>query len=189
MSTWFTESAWPPIMILATGAVAGVAMFFTTQRVKYLLAVLPLIIFGPMIYAYERRTITERERVEAAVIGVVRAFEHEDRAGTLAFFSARHHELRRMANDTMDLVQPAGAFSVTDMSVTMLSRDSRALSRFRVTGPIKVLEFGDVGTRPSRWELTWQKEGGDWKIIDLQRLDPVSGERMDIDTPAERAQQ
>ena len=85
---------------------------------------LPLVILGPMIYAYERKVVTERERVEESVIGVVGAFEREDRGSTLAYFSARDHELRGIATGAMDMVQPTGRLSVTDVSVTMLNRDS-----------------------------------------------------------------
>jgi len=187
MGTWFTESAWPPIMILATAAGAGVALFFTTQRVKYLAALLPLMIFGPVIYAYEQRTVTERERVETAVYDVVAAFQREDRPGTLAYFSASDRQLRGRCTWAMDFVQPNGDLSVTDVSISMGNRNNRAVARFRVTGPIKIMSIGDVGTRASRWELTWQKEGGEWRIIGLQRLDPISGEPMELMTQSERA--
>jgi hypothetical protein len=49
------------------------------------------------------------------------------------------------------------------------------------------MNMGDVGHRASRWDLTWQKQGGDWRIIEIQRLDPISGERMNIDAQSERA--
>ena len=56
MSIWFTETAWPPIMILATVAGAGIAMFFTTQRIKYLAALAPLLnalvsVVGVLVFA------------------------------------------------------------------------------------------------------------------------------------------
>jgi hypothetical protein len=186
MSIWFTETAWPPIMILATVAGAGVAMFFTTQRVKYLAALAPLLVLGPVIYAYEQKIVTERERVEQAITGVTSAFERHELPETLVYFSANAFDLRMAAAIAMKLVQPTGPLNVTDVSVTMSSRDSRATSYFRVNGPITTADFGDVGHRTSRWELTWQKEGGEWRIVRVQRLDPISGEGMDMMARSER---
>lgn len=187
MSTWFTETAWPPIMILATAAGAGVALFFTTQRVKYLAALLPLIVLGPVIYAYEQRITTERERVEESIFGVTSAFERQDRPEVLKYIGGQEIVMRKIAEWALDTVKPEGPLNVTDVSVAMHNNDSRATSHLRVNGAISVMGMGDVGHRASRWELTWQKEGGEWRIIDIQRLDPISGERMNIDTQSERA--
>jgi hypothetical protein len=187
MSTWFTETAWPPIMILATAGGAGIALFFTTQRVKYLLAMIPLILLGPVIYAYERRTVTERERVEQSIYEVTAAFERQDRPEVLRYFGAQEIVLRTVATWAVDTISADGPLNVTDVAVTMHNNDSRADSHFRVNGSISVMGPGKVGHRASRWELTWQKQGGEWRIIDVHRLDPISGERMNIDTPNERA--
>lgn len=187
MSTWFTETPWPPIMILATLAGAGVAMFFNTQRVKYLFGLLPLLVLGPVIYAFEQRTVTDREQVEDSVYSVTAAFERQDRSDVLKHIGAQEIILHNVANWAMDNVQPDGPLNVTDVSVTMHNNNTRADAHFRVNGSISVLSMGKVGHRASRWELTWQKEGGNWRIIDIERLDPISGERMGINSPSERA--
>lgn len=187
MSTWFTETAWPPIMLLATAGGAGVALFYTTQRVKYLLALIPLILLGPVIYAYERRTVTERERVEQSVFEVTSAFQRQDRPEVLRYIGRQEATLQRVATWAMDTIQPDGPLNVTDVSVAMHNNDSRAASHLRVNGQISVIGMGKVGHCSSRWELTWQKEGGEWRIIGIQRLDPISGEPMQIDARSERA--
>lgn len=187
MGTWFTETAWPPIMILATVAGAGVAMFFTTQRVKYLVALAPLLVLGPIIYIYEQRIVTDREQVEDAVYAVTAAFERQDRTDMLEYIGAQEIVLQNIAAWAMDHVQPDGPLNVTDVSVRMHNNNTRADSHFRVNGPISVLGMGKVGHRASRWELTWQKEGGNWRIINIERLDPISGERMSITEQSERA--
>lgn len=187
MYAWFTESAWPPIMLLATIAGVGIAMFLSSQRAKYLAAALPLLVLGPILYVVEQRIVTERERVERAVAGVANAFEHHDPIATVGYFSNNAVALRRMVQWTIDNVEVTGDLSVTDLSITMRNQDSRAVSFFRANGPIAVNGFGDVGHRATLWELTWQKEGGEWRIIDVQRLDPISGEQMDLLARSERA--
>lgn len=186
MGAWFTETSWPPIMVLAAAAAASVAMFFNSQRMKYLVGILPLLIFSPVIYIVEQRIVTERERVEEAVFGVTSAFERHDTEQVLDYISPSNGFLKSDAEVGLGIVEATGPLSVTDVSVAMRNQDSRAISHFRVNGPIRVLRIGDVGHRPSRWDVTWQKEGGDWKIVDIRRLDPVSGEVMDMLEPTER---
>ena len=187
MNTWFTETAWPPIMVLATVAGVGIALFLNSQRIKYLALLLPLLVLGPVLYFVEQRVVTERERVEHAVTGVASAFEQQDRDGTIRHFSVNADALRRVVSWTLDNVEPTGTLSITDLAITMRNQDSRAVTHFRANGPIAVSGFGDVGHRSTRWEMTWQKEGGDWRIIDVQRLDPISGEQMDLLARNERA--
>lgn len=187
MGTWFTETAWPPIVILLSAAGALLALFASTQRAKYLLAAIALVLPVPVIYLVERRIVTERERVEASVYGVVAAFERQDRSETLRHFSERAMLLRFAAGKALDFVQPRGRMSVTDVAITMRNQDTRALSHFRANGPIAAVGFGDVGVRTSRWEVTWQKEGGEWRIVNVQRLDPITGEPMELLETSERA--
>ena len=186
MGAWFTETSWPPIMVLAALAAASVAMFLNSQRLKYLVGILPLLIFSPVIYVVEQRIVTERERVEEAVLGITSAFERNNAQEVLDYIAPNNRFLRAEAFLGMEIVEATGPLSVTDVSVAMRNQDSRAISHFRVNGPIRVSRFGDVGHPSSRWDVTWQKQGGDWKITDVRRLDPVSGELMEMLEPSER---
>jgi hypothetical protein len=33
---------------------------------------------------------------------------------------------------------------------------------------------------PSRWEVGWRKEAGEWKILEVTRLNPLKDEPMEI---------
>lgn len=187
MGAWFTEAAWPPIIVLATAAGAGIVLFFSSQRIKYLAAVLPFVILTPVIYIVEQRIVTERERVEAAILEVVAAFERNDQPQVLKHFSANRLALRANVMLGMSIAQATGSIRVTDVSVALQNEESRAVTHLRANGPVRARDYGDVGHRPSRWELTWQKEGGNWRIVDLQRLDPITGEPMFLLETSERA--
>ena len=67
---------------------------------------------------------------------------------------------------------------ISDMDVTLLADGSRAKSRFRANGTVEVTGFGNVGHKPSQWMLTWQQEGGLWKVVDVERLDTITGEPL-----------
>jgi hypothetical protein len=155
--------------------------------VRYLAAVAPLVLLAPVIYVVEQRIVTERERVESSIYEVISAFERNDIPEMLRHITANDEWLRRGADRGMQLVHATGPINVTDIAVTLRNQESRATSRFRANGPIEAEGFGDVGHRPSRWEVTWQKEGGEWRIIGVERLDPINGEPMDLFAASERA--
>ena len=69
---------------------------------------------------------------------------------------------------------------LTDFQTRVTNQESRAVTHFRANATLRVQNFGSVGRQPARIELTWAKEGPDWKIIALRRLNPVKDEEMDV---------
>ena len=176
---WFTETPWPPMMLLAVAAAVLVAAFVSTQRAKYLGFAAAVGLLAGGVWWIEREIVTERERVEAAVVGVVQAFQRKDLEGTLSFIAGRSVDLRVMAGGAMQLVTAHEDVHVTDVRVRMTNLDTRAISEFRVNGTFSVALVGESHV-PTRWELTWQKEGEDWRIVSVRRLDPITGEEVAI---------
>lgn len=185
---WFTETAWQPIIALTIAAAALLGMWSSSRRVLNLIGVILLALSAGVVYVVEQRIVTERERVEAAIFGVADAFRAADTGAVLEFISLRAPlELRlgiQLAMGPMQ-VRVQDDLRVTDVSVEMLSEDSRARAHFRANGRIYVGEHGDVGHQATRWNVTWQKEGGEWKILDVERLDPVRGHTVDLITGAD----
>jgi hypothetical protein len=54
------------------------------------------------------------------------------------------------------------------MAVQMSSAESRATTTFRASATVNYDGHEQHGA--TRWELTWQREGGDWKITRIRRL-------------------
>jgi hypothetical protein len=178
---WFTESAWPPIIVLALFALVMGGLWLSQRRGIWLIAAAVALVGCFAVYYVEQAIVTESERIEQNVFDLTRAVCRKDEAKTLSYISKQAPELRDVAIRGMKLVDIREDLDIKDLSVRLLAENSQALSHFRANGTVSVKEFGGVGAYyPTRWEVRWQKEGGDWKIVEVVRLDPLKEERMGI---------
>lgn len=185
---WFTETPWPPIIVLAIAAACCAAAFLATQRARYITPILFFAVLGVVVYVVERQIVTERERVEQSIYEVSAAFQRRDVNGTLSHFSEQAILLKGIVMTALAAVQVHDDLRITDVSIEMRNDDSRARSHFRANGSFDVIGYGDVGHQPTRWNVDWQKEAGEWRIIKVERLDPITGESMDYFEGSARAQ-
>jgi hypothetical protein len=174
---WFTETPWPPILICSVFAVCLVAMWQANRRTGTVLAAGLLVIASVAIYFVEQAIVTESEQLEAAVIDLTDAFRRNDQKTMLSFFSKSAIAEQLAVIGAMKLVDVGKDLRVTDDYVQFKAENSRAILHFRANATIK-LSGRDFGKQPSRWELTWQREADDWKIIRVQRLNPINGKPM-----------
>ncbi len=84
------------------------------------------------------------------------------------FFSLQDAEDRAVVQNAVSAARIVGSIRITDMSVQMSSAESRATTTFRASATVNYLGREQHGA--TRWELTWQREGADWKIIRIRRL-------------------
>jgi hypothetical protein len=180
--TWFTETPWPPIFLLGIAACVLLAVWSSQKRAVWLIAALAAVVSAVAVYFIESSIITEAERVEKNVYELKTAFERKDKTRTLSFFSLQAPEPRERVEQALEWVDLPDGVDIKDMSVRMSNENTRAVARFRANGTVSFR-----GMLPqhaaSRWELTWQKEGNDWKIIDVVRLNPINDEPMGIFEP------
>lgn len=180
---WFTEEAWPPIILLVMGTAVLVALWSTSRRAIHLAGAAVLLLGCVVVYAVEQNIVTERERVETALYGVADAFRAADTGRTLDSISPRAPQLKLVVEHVMVEmeVRVKDDLRITDVNIEMLNEDTRAKSHLRANGRIFVPQYGgDVGHVATRWNVTWQKEGGEWKIINVERLDPVRGNPVNL---------
>lgn len=194
---WFTETPWPPILFCAVLGALSLAAWRAQGQNRYLLGLPLFLILGVAIYAIERAVVTERERVEIALDGLIGVFQKECETNssvlramtsptelkTLDFISSAAMDVRQKVWTTLLLVDRIEHLRITDVQITMKSANSRALCHFRANAQVRVRTFDFDGHHPSRWMLTWQREGGEWKVIRVQRLDVFTGEAIDTLAP------
>ena len=170
--TWFTETPWPLVFILAVIACIMLAAWSAQKRGIWIVGSLAAILAAVAVVFVERTIVTESERVEQSVLDLTRAFQRKDHDRTLSFISLQAPELRKLAEAALADVDVRDDLSVKDMHVRLTNEDTRAVSRFRANGTIayKGMNFG---TQPSLLEVTWRKEGGDWKVIEVRRFNPI----------------
>ena len=173
--TWFTENPWPPIFILGLVACALLAVWSSQKRGIWLVGILAAVALAAGIFFAEKSIVTERERIEQRVLDLAAAFQRKDHDLTLSFFSAQEPDLRGMAEKALDHVT-LDRLDLKDFDVRLFGEGTGAVSRFRANGDGS--GFGVGGHFSTRWDVTWQKEGGEWKIIAVQRLNPLKEEKM-----------
>ena len=66
------------------------------------------------------------------------------------------------------MVQIEGPIRISDLSIDMSSTESRAVATFRASATAKFQGRSDRGH--TRWELTWRREGNNWKVTRVRRL-------------------
>ena len=188
---WFTETSWPPIIGLC---VIGVLLFLgwmSQRKGAFLAGVALCLALCGIVFVVEQQIVTERERVEQALRDFAVAFQQDSmRQGlmnlvipgpepaSLSFVSASAEGTRRMAEAALNFVDLPEPVRISDVRTTMSNNDSRAITHFRATATVRAGGFADGIHQPTRWELTWQREKGDWKILRATRLHFFNGQPL-----------
>ena len=187
---WFTETPWPPILIFC---VFGVLLFLgwvSQRKTGYLAGVALCLALCGLVFVVEQQIVTETERVEQRLLDFTAAFQRDSlqrgllnavigggpELESLKFLQG--DEVRRLATHALDLVDIQDDVRISDIRTKMSNKDSRAITQFRASASITVSGYS-AARQPSRWELTWGKEDGEWKVLRATRLNFMSGQPMD----------
>lgn len=175
---WFTENPWPPMLIAGLAALVCVALWNSGQRRVYLLlaAVCALLCGG--FYYLERAIVTEGEKLQALTVKLCEDFQKKD-ATVVRYFSDTAPELKLLIMGAMAMVDVKDDLRLTDFQTNLTNENSRGTVHFRANATLAVQGVGDVGHQPARIVLTYQREKDEWKIIAVDRLNPLTGKKMD----------
>lgn len=175
---WFTENAWPPMLIAGLAALVCLAMWNSNRRGLHLVAALCCLMLCAGFYFLERAIVTEGERLQKVVVALCHDFRRKDPA-TLNYFSKAAHGLKVQILAAMALVEVREDLRLTDFQTHLTNQNSRGTVHFRANATLSVVGHGEVGHQPARIVLTFQREQGEWKIIEVERLHPLTGEKME----------
>ena len=81
-----------------------------------------------------------------------------------------------LARTAIKVVDVRDGYSVSDIQIKTMANDTAATSHFRVNGTISTPSQGNLGHRPFRFNGKWRVEGGEWRLTEIEELDPISGE-------------
>lgn len=182
---WFTETPWPPIVILAAIAAVLVGLWANSHRAAPLIGVVLLFFMAVGIYFVEQSIVTERERVEARLGDLVEAAKGGDVDAVLAFLSPQEQMLRQLIRGALRLVDIEDDVRITDLNTAMRTQNTLAITRFRANGTISVGSQSVRHHAYSMWEVTWQKSRGQWIVVAIKRLDPMDGSERGLLDPRE----
>jgi hypothetical protein len=178
---WFTEDPWPPIAMCLIPAMICLADWVWRQRTWMLITCIGLSILSGVIFVIEGAIVTPGEEVEQRVEDLAVAFQRQDLKQTLGFISPNNIQFNQRVRSGMAMIQSVERLRITGLVVEQ-QEGNRLMSDFRANGRIVVTGAGDLGNRPTRWQLTWEREeeDGQWKIVGVTRLNPITGEEMGV---------
>jgi hypothetical protein len=162
------------------GAIGLVAGFLWYERLQTRFAIVAAVALAACVGTWflERSIVTDRERVEQSIDAAVAAFERQDIAGVLAYISPQAPELQLIAAAATADVSVTNVH-VTDVNVEIPNVSvPRATCHFRVNADARSRIYQGGGHIATRWQAKWQKEGDRWRILDLEQLNPLSGESI-----------
>ncbi|MFP6762328.1 MAG: hypothetical protein VB858_01880 [Planctomycetaceae bacterium] len=186
---WFTEDAWSPIVLIMLVAILCCIVWFRTQRGYALTAAVLLLLAAVTTYFIEQVIVTDGEKLEASLFELIETFVAESQSITQLqqsqvvqaerFFSEQNTIDRARVRVGVIVVSISEDLRISDVQVRLTNENTRAITHFRANGTIA------TGTSPgshhvSRWELTWQKQAGEWRITRTRMLNPMNGEDQKI---------
>jgi hypothetical protein len=175
-----TENPWPAMIVLVCVAIVCFARWIARRESTQLIIGIVCIALGLGCILLDVFVETPGERVAQNIYDLTSAFQQQDKQKTLSFFSPRAKE-RMLIELALDKVHIGSDLRISDVSVTFKAANSLAISHFRANASVSVNMppfAGDLGFHPSRWELEWEREAGEWKIIKVHRLHPITGKEM-----------
>ncbi|MGZ0168095.1 MAG: hypothetical protein ACKVHE_00905 [Planctomycetales bacterium] len=187
---WFTEDAWSPIILCTIIAAIFFIAFMTTQRPKFLIALPLLLLAAITIYLAEIAIVTDGEQVEKNLHDFVDTFVEEshqfgsgsatipEQARCQSFFAETNIVDRTRVVAALMFVQVEGDIRVTDVRIQLTNKDTMAVTHFRANATFAA--GSQSGHHPSRWEMTWQKQAGEWKITRTKMLNFMNGQEMQV---------
>lgn len=188
---WFTETPWPPALGLCVVAVLLFLGWMSQRKTVFLVGVALCVALCGIVFVVEQQIVTERERVEQTLLDFAAAFQRDSMQpgfvnrlplgpdpDSLSYISATAVSVRLLARAALDFVDLPEQVRISDVRTTMSNNDSRAITHFRASATIKAGIDGTGVHHPSRWELTWQRENGEWKIIRTTRLNFMTGQPL-----------
>lgn len=175
LAMWFTETPWPPIFLFCLSACILLTVWYAKQKATFLVVAGLMLVAAVGTYFVEQLIVTDAEKIEQNVHDLAAAFQRKDADATLNYFSVQAPDLRALVSAAIAYVD-VNNLDIKDVQVSLVAAKSRGLSTFRANGTATVPSMSASQHMATMWRLTWQKEAGDWKIVEIAELNPMNGE-------------
>jgi hypothetical protein len=188
---WFTETAWPPAILLCVAAVLFFVGWLSRRKAAFLAGAIGCLALCGVVFVIEQQIVTEREKVEQRLLEFTAAFQRDSLRQGVAnlllggrepecfqMIGAHADEVRRMAAQALAMVDVADDVRISDVRTKLTNQGSRAITQFRASATVSAGGYNSGGRQPTRWEVTWQREQGTWKIIRVTRLHFMTGQEL-----------
>lgn len=174
--SWITENPWPLIMILS--GVAVVLLILGESRTRGLAIASVLMAVG--LYFLEAWIVTPAEHVEGRLESLLDQFKSENLSAIGEHIDDGSPKLRETAEQGLKLVRLDKAFHLQDLRITVSDDGQSADAELRANGTMTVRQANTPYHASTRWKTRWVNRGDMWKLSEVQRLNPVTGEEIGI---------
>jgi len=173
---WFTENPWPLVILLCGAAACGLILL---EKFRFLISG-GLVLSAVLIWYVETVIVTPAEQVEVELHRMLEAFVDRDLPAIEARISAASPDLVATAESGLKLVDLHPSFHLKDIRVESDSDGQTAVATLRANGTATLKRNNMFSHVATRWKTTWKREAGVWKLVDVRRLDVVSGQEIGV---------
>jgi hypothetical protein len=173
---WISENPWPLIMILS--GVAVVLLILGESRMRSLAVAFALMAVG--LYFLEAWIVTPAEHVESRLGSLLDQFKSENLSAIGEHIDDGSPKLRETAEQGLKLVMLDKGFHLQDLKITVAPDGQSANAELRANGTMTVRQASTPYHASTRWKTRWLLRGDAWKLSEVERLNPVTGEEIGI---------
>jgi hypothetical protein len=174
--SWITENPWPLIMILS--GVAVVLLILGESRTRSFAVAFALMAVG--LYFLEAWIVTPAEHVEGRLESLLNQFKAENLSAIGEHIDDGSPKLRETAEQGLKLVMLHKGFHLQDLKITVADDGQSANAELRANGTMTVRQANTPYHASTRWKTRWLLRGDAWKLSEVARLNPVTGEEIGI---------
>jgi hypothetical protein len=174
--SWITENSWPLVLIL--GGIAAVLLILGESRMRTAALLCAAAAVG--LHFLEIAIVTASEEVEMSLEEMLNGFKSADLQVIEDRISATSPALKDTATKGLSLVSLSDDFHMKDVVITVESNQQAASVELRANGGM-ILKQSDTPVRAAtRWNTRWVLETGRWKLAEVRRLNPVTGDEIGV---------
>jgi len=175
------DNPWPVLIVLLCVAIGFGLQWYGSKKNSALAVMLLSLGLGIGCYAWSQSVETPTKVITARLHEMTAAFQNQDVAKTKSYFS-QQAALPVELDTVISMVRVHGEIRLSDISVILKQQNSLATCHFRANGTFSPATGGAQQYLPTRWELDWQREGNEWKIIAVRRLHMMNGKEVNVIT-------
>jgi len=174
--SWLTENPWPLILLLSGAMVVMLILGGAKGRgIAFTFAVLAV-----AVYFLEAAIVTPSEQIEGSLQSLLEGFITEDLSAIHQQIDDEAPGLKEKAKQGLALVNLDKSFHMQDIVVKVDEGGQRAEAELRANGRLTVEQANTPYHAATRWRTHWKLVNEQWKLSEVHRLNPVTGEEIGV---------
>jgi hypothetical protein len=174
--SWFTENPWPLMLIL--GGLAVVMLIPGNTKGRSIAVVFALLAAG--VCFLESAIVTPAEQIEGDLQTMLASFIAEDLNAINRQIDDKADHLKQKAEQGLKLVNLDRGFHMQDIVVTVAEDGQKAVAELRANGRLTIENSNTPYHAATRWRTHWKLDREGWKMTEVHRLNPVTGDEIGV---------